>query len=115
MKYDIHLICGATGFGVGLINCILFNLSSSYQRFFMVVTRPLMILSGVIFIPERLPASGREIILWNPIVHMVAYFRTGFYPTYRADYINFPMMIGLPLVLIFIGLFLIRRFEGRLE
>ncbi|MGB0412109.1 MAG: ABC transporter permease [Pikeienuella sp.] len=109
------LICGATGFGAGLINCVLFNLSNTYQRLYMVVTRPMMIISGVIFIPERLPAQGREVILWNPLVHMVAYFRTGFYPTYRADYINFTMMIGLPLVLIVVGLFLIRRFEGRLQ
>lgn len=108
------LICLAAGLGVGMINSILFGLSQSYQRFFMIVTRPLMIVSGVIFIPERLPPDGREIILWNPLVHMVAYFRTGFYPTYRADYINFPMMIGGPLLLIVVGLFLIRRFEGRL-
>lgn len=109
------LICMAAGLGVGMINCVLFALSNSYQRLFMIVTRPLMILSGVIFIPERLPPEGREIILWNPLVHMVAYFRTGFYPTYRADYINFPMMIGGPLLLIVTGLFLIRRFEGRLS
>ena len=119
--YDIRpllaapLICAATGLGVGMINCVLFNLSASYQRAFGVIMRPQMILSGVIFIPERLPESGREIILWNPLVHMVAYFRTGFYSTYQADYINFPMMIGLPLVLLIVGLFLIRRFEGRLE
>lgn len=119
--YDIRpliaapLICAATGLGMGMINCILFNLSGSYQRAYVVIMRPQMILSGVIFIPERLPESGREIILWNPLVHMIAYFRTGFYPTYQADYINFKMMIGLPLVLIVIGLFLLRRFEGRLE
>lgn len=119
--YDIRpllfapLICAATGLGIGMINCILFNLSASYQRAFSVIMRPQMILSGVIFIPERLPAGGREIILWNPLVHMVAYFRTGFYPTYRADYINFEMMIGLPLALLIIGLLLIRRFEGRLD
>ena len=118
--YDIRpllaapLICAATGLGVGMINCVLFNLSASYQRAFMVIMRPQMLLSGVIFIPERLPASGREIILWNPLVHMVAYFRTGFYPVYNAYTESIEYTWAWALVTLFIGLILIRRFAGRL-
>lgn len=109
------LLLAGVGIGTGMINCVLFNLSGTYQRVYMLLSRPQVILSGVIFIPERLPAGeARELILLNPLVHMIAYFRTGFYPTYAADYINFPMMISFPIALIVIGMFLIRRFEGRL-
>lgn len=70
--------------GASLINTVLFLKYPLYESVFHIVSRPLFLLSGVVFLPEGLPHPFREIILLNPVIHVVTLFRKGFYPEYRA-------------------------------
>lgn len=117
LRYVAVAIClgGALGFGVGLVNCVLFALSQSYQRFFMIVHRPLFIISGVFFIPDNLPPALREVIVLNPVVHVVGLMRKGFYSTYTADWIDVRVTASVALCLMLVGLLLVRRYEGYLS
>ncbi|MGB0505792.1 MAG: ABC transporter permease [Pikeienuella sp.] len=108
------LIASAIGLGLGTMNAILFVLSPTWQRFWGVVSRPLFLISGIFFTPEMLPPAIREIILINPLVHVIGLMRTGFYPTYAADYINWPLILGLPSVTLVAGLLLMRKYQGQL-
>ncbi|MEO1491829.1 MAG: ABC transporter permease [Pseudomonadota bacterium] len=107
-------IAALIGLGVGMINCVLFPMFPTWQRIFEVISRPLFLISGVFYTPEMIPPDVRDVLLFNPLVHVIGLMRTGFYPTYHADYISFPYLIGAPLLLITVGILLLRRYQGYL-
>lgn len=109
------LIAIVLGAGVGASNIVWFHLSSTYQQVWGIINRPAFIISGVFFLPDTVPHPFREYLLWNPLVHVVGLFRTGFYPTYRANYVDMPYIVGLAVFSIVFGLFLISLFDAKLR
>lgn len=103
------------GAGVGASNIVWFHMSSTFQQVWGIVNRPAFIVSGVFFLPETIPHPFREILLWNPLVHIVGLFRMGFYPTYRAGYVNMPYIVGLAIFSIVFGLWLVWLFDAKLR
>lgn len=103
------------GTGVGMINVVGFHLSSTYQQIFGIINRPAFIVSGVFFLPENIPHPYREYLLWNPLVHIVGLFRTGFYPTYRAGYIDLPWLIGVSVGTLVLGFVLVWLYDAKLR
>lgn len=99
------------GFGIGTINCYLFTRLPVWQRAWGIITTPLMILSGVIFIYEIVPQPYQDYLWYNPLIHITGLMRTGFYPTYRPDYISEPYVIFVSLVCMAFGLLLLRRYH----
>lgn len=108
------LIAAFIGLSVGMMNCLLFVFVPTWQRLWAVISRPLFLISGVFFMPEMLPPAIRELVLLNPLVHVVGLMRRGFYPTYEADYINWWLMLGAPALILVAALVSLRRFQGRL-
>jgi capsular polysaccharide transport system permease protein len=53
--------------------------------------------------------------MWNPLVHVVGLFRQGFYPTYRASFIDLPYVVSLAIFSVVFGLFLVWLFDARLR
>ncbi|MFD1696826.1 ABC transporter permease [Roseibium aestuarii] len=109
------LLAITLGAGVGAANIVWFHLSSTYQQIWGIINRPAFMVSGVFFLPDKLPPPFRDYILWNPLVHIVGLFRTGFYPTYRADYVNLWFVGGLAIFSLAFGLFLVWLFDARLR
>lgn len=97
------------GFGVGAVNCLLFEVLPIWGSIWKVATRPLMIASGVLFILEDLPLAAQNVLWWNPLIHVTGIMRTGFYPTYRASYAEPLYVVAFGLGLSAIGLMLLRR------
>lgn len=95
--------------GVGLVNCYLFMAFPAWERIWMVVTRPLFIISGVFFLFEDLPSWVQPILWFNPIFHATGEMREGIYPTYSPDYVHSSFAYGLAIGLILIGLMLMSR------
>ena len=69
-----------------------------------------MLVSGVLFLYDDLPRWGREILWYNPLVHIVGLVRRGFYPMYEAAYVSVPYVVGVSMVMLAIGLLLLRRY-----
>jgi len=103
------------GAGVGSANIVWFHLSSTYQQIWGIINRPAFMVSGVFFLPEVIPNPYREILMWNPLVHLVGLFRTGFYPTYNPDYVSMPYIVGMSVFSIAFGLFLVWLFDAKLR
>ncbi|MEL6210254.1 MAG: ABC transporter permease, partial [Pseudomonadota bacterium] len=102
------------GLGVGAINNALFALSATYERVFGIVNRPLFIVSGVFFLYESLPAGGQAIIIWNPLIHITAIMRRGFYPNYEAAFVQ-PLVVALfGIALLLLGILMTRAMRTRL-
>ncbi|MGF0537902.1 ABC transporter permease [Agrobacterium sp. ES01] len=70
--------------GVGMSNTVLFLRFPFYESVYGIISRPLMLISGVFFIPDNLPHPYRDFVLINPVSHVIILFRKGFYPEYRA-------------------------------
>jgi len=102
------------GLGVGMVNCILFALSKTWDRIFSLVNRPLLLISGVFFIPEKLPIAAQEFLFINPLIHLIGLCRRGIYPGYDAKYVDLYYVFGISVTLIIIGLVLIRGLRGRI-
>lgn len=121
--YDLNLVLrwppilqafamsGAIAFGVGVLNCYLFSRFQVWQRIWAVVTRPLLILSAVLFIPEDVPARYQDLFMLNPLAHMTSEMRRGFYGTYDAVLVNPAYVYAWALGLSVAGVFLLYHFH----
>ena len=101
-------ICITIGLGIGLCNAVLTGLVPVWAQVWGIVTRPLFLASGIIFLYEDMPGLAQSILWWNPLIHGTGLTRAGFYPTYQANYVSLVYCYGLGLVLIALGLIFMR-------
>ena len=74
--------------GVGCANCFLMRRFPIWANVWAIITRPLFLIS-CIFIPfDSMPQGFREVLWFNPLIHIVGTNRSGFYSTYRAEYVD---------------------------
>lgn len=102
-------MAGILGLGVGCINSYLIPAFPLWEQFWSIVTRPLFIVSTVIFAFEDVPAEYRDYLWFNPLIHIVGAMRKGFYATYDATYVTPEYVFGISLVLMMFGLLLLRK------
>ncbi|MEI4473074.1 ABC transporter permease [Frigidibacter sp. MR17.24] len=103
------------GLGFGAMNCALFHLVPVWERIWGIATRPLFLVSTILFLPEHVPRPWDDWIRLNPVVQPVAELRLGLYPFYHArDHaVLWPVICGAgPLLL---GLLLLNRARDRLS
>ena len=84
------------GTAFGIFNAALVGVWDSWRHIEKVLTRPLMFLSGVFYVPELLPRALGEILAWNPVLHLVEWFRIAYYPTYPKGLFApwYPLAVG---------------------
>jgi capsular polysaccharide transport system permease protein len=99
------------GLGVGLVNCVIFGFLPVWQTIWAILTRPLFLASGIIWIYSDLPPAAANVLWYNPLVHITGLARTGYYPTYEPQYISQGFVAGLALILTALGLLLMRRYH----
>ncbi|MDJ0825033.1 MAG: ABC transporter permease [Rhodobacter sp.] len=97
------------GFGIGSVNCLLFELFPIWKSLWTAASRPLLLLSAIIYIYEDLPRFAQNILWYNPLVHLTGLTRTGFYSYYEPDYISMAFVFAIALISLFFGLMLLRR------
>jgi capsular polysaccharide transport system permease protein len=100
------------GLGTGTLNCVLFGFFPTWKTIWAVLTRPLFIISGIFFLFEDAPAEFQALLWYNPLVHVIGDMRMGFFGSYDPQFISYPFVVGLSLVLFTIGLYLLRRHES---
>ena len=97
------------GLGVGAVNCVLFGFFPTWKNVWSVLSRPLFLMSGVLYLYERVPTALQAILWWNPMLQVVGLMRSGFYGSYEATYVSVPYILGVAATLFLIGGWLIRR------
>jgi capsular polysaccharide transport system permease protein len=103
------LLAGGLGLGIGTLNCLLVGLFPVWGQIWGIVTRPLFLVAGVIFIYENMPPTVQDVLWYTPWIHITGLFRTGVYPTYSPDYISIPLVMAWILIPLALGLILLRR------
>lgn len=99
------------GLGVGAVNCVLSGLYPIWTLIWGILNRPLFLASGIFFLYDDMPPLAKEILWYNPLVHIVGLMRTGFYPTYTASYVNEIYVLLVALGLLTLGLILLGRYH----
>ena len=109
--FSAVLLTALLGLGVGTLNCFLFEIYPLWANIWRVLTRPLFLVSCVMFAFEDIPRQYQDIFWWNPIVHLVALMRRGFYPSYDAAYAS-PVYVGLVgSITLMLGLLFLHRWH----
>ncbi len=104
-----YALAVALGFGVGALNSYLMTAFPLWERAWQILTRPLFLLSGVFTTYDGLPELGQQVLIWNPLIHIVGITRSGFFINYDAPYasISFVLLIAMPTAVF--GLMLLYR------
>lgn len=91
--------------GIALFNNAAFARFPAYEQVFGILSRPVFLISGVFFVPDAMPHPYRDMLLYNPLAHVIMLFRKGFYPEYRAIGMNMGYLYLIACTLLFLGLF----------
>lgn len=101
----------AVGLGVGVMNCALIGLFPVWMQIWSILSRPLFLVSGVIFLFDDMPPVMQSILWYNPLTHVLGLMRAGIYPTYRADYVSLACPMIFALGTLFVGVLLMGRYH----
>lgn len=111
--YDFRSILTAIGLasllglGVGAVNTVIFAYIPTYQNVWSIINRPMFLISGIFFVIEDMPEAVRNVLWYNPVIHLTGLMRRGFYPTYDAVSASTLYVGGIAVVFISLGLLLI--------
>ncbi len=108
--------CAALGFGWGMFNLVLMRLIWFWGYVAVGVNRVLILISGAMFVPDFLSPNLRYFLSFNPELHAIALFRSGFYPQYPNIVLDTTYLTYCAIAAVLLGLLLDRvtkRTEGR--
>lgn len=108
------LMAGMLGLGVGAANCLLYELFPAWERVWAILTRPLFLLSAIVFQFETVPEPWRGWLWLNPLVHVVGQMRIGLFATYDGSYVSPGYVFGLAAVALAAGLLFLGRWHREL-
>jgi capsular polysaccharide transport system permease protein len=103
------------GFGIGLISAVIITHIASWQNVFRMLMTPMLFLSGIFYSLDSLPSHLREYLAWNPVLHGVEMFRSGYYANYRAPDFDVFYLLFCSLFVTFLALAMERTMRGRIE
>ena len=120
VNLDLATIAGAfvlgslLGLGVGTLNCVLFGLFPTWKNVWAVLTRPLFLMSGVLFLFEDVPTNFRDILWYNPVAHVISLMRAGFFGAYDPVHVSVTYVLAVAAITFVIGGYLLRRYASLL-
>jgi capsular polysaccharide transport system permease protein len=106
-----YSMAAALGIGFGTLNCFLTSILPVWQQVWAMLSRPLVLLSGVIFLHERIPEPYRTWLEYNPLVHVVGESRAAFFPYYQAAYVDTTYVFLTSFIMLVFGLVFLRRYK----
>ena len=103
------------GFGVGYFNAVLAVFWRSWDKIFAQVTRGLYFISGIFYVPGMMPDWAREALLWNPLLHAIDWFRSGFFAVYQPHWLDQTYLAILAILALLGGIALERGLRRKLS
>ncbi len=101
--------------GLGLVFAVLVKLVPEAGRIIGFIMMPLMMISGVIFPLSAIQEPYLSLLLLNPLAHAIEAARIAFSPYYHSvSGVDLVFVYQSALILVFVGLVLLRRFNQRL-
>lgn len=94
-------------------NAMISSLVPRYDTFINIASMPLMLISGIFFVPATLPPDIQNIMWWNPFLHCVEWFRTSTYLDYNSI-LSKSYLLSVSVGLLSIALILERLFRRKI-
>ncbi|MFW2829713.1 ABC transporter permease [Sphingomonas sp. ID0503] len=92
------------GLGFAVFSCSLARLSPVWTTIWPFLSRPLWFTSGMFFVLEHLPNNARAYAIYNPIAHMIEWWRSASLPSFTSTVGSPTYVIATGAVTLFIGL-----------
>jgi capsular polysaccharide transport system permease protein len=108
-------LAAGMGIGLGLVFCSLEVLTSAVGRVRGPLLRPLFWCSGLFYTANGMPTNVRDILLYNPMLHVTEIVRDGWFPSYQARHADPGYAIAWMLFLVVLGLLLERAVRRKIE
>lgn len=99
-------------FALGWFSAVMAQMVSFWAIVKVCLQIVMYISSGVFFLPESLPQKVQAFIVWNPLMHVVAWFREAYYEEFGYGLLDRTYLLGFCTVLLFVGLLLERATRG---
>lgn len=77
----------ALALALGLFNVWATAISKTWELAWNLVSRPLLLVSCVFYTFWSVPLLARDVLWYNPLIHVVGFVRAGFYPAYDASHV----------------------------
>ena len=100
-------------FSFATFNATVGALIPRYDTFLNMLSLPLMLLSGIFYMPTQLSPEVQAVLWWNPFLHCVEWFRTSTYIDY-LPLLDKGYLLGISTGLLAIGLTVERVFRPRI-
>lgn len=107
--FNAYGMAAVLGLGIGTLNCYLFMAYPINERLWQILTRPLVIISGLFFLFETIPTPYRDWLWYNPLFHVTGEMRSGLYAVYDAHYVSSFYVYGLGAILFAFGFLLLSK------
>jgi capsular polysaccharide transport system permease protein len=91
-------------FGAGVSLAVIRRFMPSISNIYMVIMGPAFFVSCVFFSLSTVPTLYRSVLVWNPLVHGVEAFRSGYYHGYPDADVDLFYLFTWVVVLNFFGL-----------
>ncbi len=91
------------GCGLGLTFGVIAAHFKETEKIIMVLQRPLLFVSAVLFPLAAIPAHAQQYLLYNPIVHTIELSRKALFPYYHADGLDITFPFELAIISLGIG------------
>jgi capsular polysaccharide transport system permease protein len=102
------------GCGFGFINAVINAFSKSWDKIWVQLTRLLYFCSGIFYVPGMMPEWIRDILAWNPLLHAVDWFRSGFFQEYEPHWLDRSYLSTVAIATLLAGFGLERGLRRRL-
>lgn len=102
-------------FAIGFFSAVVSALFASFASIHgIVMGLPLMLTSGLFFVPALMPPAIQNVIYWNPVLHAVEWFRGAFYLDYMTM-LDVTYMMTFATVALAFSLVMERQQRGKFE
>lgn len=102
------------GLGLGIANALIGVIMPMWVTGYFLTVIVIWITSGVMFIPSSFPEYIRDILYYQPVVHLVEWMREAYYPGYNSLILDKTFVVGYALLFIACGLAIERFARGRI-
>ena len=106
--------CMLLGFGYGIINGVIAMAARAWLTGYQLAIICLYLTSGIMFVPDAVPAQLRYFLWFNPILQGIEWVRSAYYDGYGANMLDKEYAIACGVLAVFFGLLVERLVRGRI-
>ena len=97
------VLCGVFALSFGLTFAMINILAPGIDHFRGIFFLIMFFTSGFSFVVDRMPAALRQVVTWNPLLHIIEFFREGFYRGYECRSLSLIYLMGFIVATLLIG------------